>query len=354
MGGIRLFLALVVATGHLRAVLLTPANLNTLPSIELGMNAGFAVMFFYMISGFLISTGLSEKYPATRAGTLAFYESRFVRIFSLYWPALLLMLVVFNLWSWFGALSAIDKFTNLFIVVMDCRILFADYPGWHWDAGPFNMHQAWTLGAELVFYLLAPFILRSRKVALILFLLSAAIRLAIVSTTEFDGRMMYLFQPSTFLFFLIGHFAQEQSCRWLWLRSGKVGLLLLACSLLCVLNGRATWDGFRFWIAVVCFAAALPGIFALTKDSRRWNALGDLSYPVYLIHVMVLIKVIDWRLIERLPSPPNVVSLVYLVLVIVAAIAAHWLLEKPFAQVMRMCLRPAPRNDIVRSAGQSN
>ncbi|MDP3691884.1 acyltransferase [Bradyrhizobium sp.] len=339
MGAIRLFLALVVAVGHLRMLMLTPAGINTLPNIELGINAGFAVMFFYMISGFLISTGLTEKYPSTPAGALRFYEGRLVRIFSLYWPVLLLTFAVHNLWSWFGALSSIDKFTNVFIIGVDWRILFADYPGWHWDASPQYLHQAWTLGAELVFYLLAPFILRSWKVAMSLLLLSAAIRLAIVSTTPFDGRMMYLFLPSTLVFFLIGHFVQLLSLRWLWIRSGRIGLLFLACSWLWLRDGTATWDGFRFWAAVICFAAALPGIFSSTKDSARWNALGDLSYPVYLLHIVVMVKLMDFKLLERLPYPPLLITAVYLAVVIVSAIAVHWLLERPTAALMRSCFR---------------
>ena len=135
MGAIRLFLALVVAIDHLRAMILEPAHLNGLPPhIELGMNAGLAVMFFYIISGFLISTGLDEKYPPTWAGTSEFYQSRFIRIFSLYWPMLLLMFVAFNFWGWFSSLSVGDKLTNLFILGMDWRIMFASYPNLHWDA----------------------------------------------------------------------------------------------------------------------------------------------------------------------------------------------------------------------------
>jgi peptidoglycan/LPS O-acetylase OafA/YrhL len=57
---------------------------------------------------------------------------------------------------------------------------------------------AWTLGAELNFYLLAPFILRSWKIALALLLASAGVRAYLVATTVFDGRWTYVFAPSTF------------------------------------------------------------------------------------------------------------------------------------------------------------
>ena len=86
MGAIRLFLAFVVAADHLRVLILRPSGIDLIEYAKLGFNAGYAVLFFYVISGFLISFVLAEKYANDRAGTLRFYESRFVRIFALYWP----------------------------------------------------------------------------------------------------------------------------------------------------------------------------------------------------------------------------------------------------------------------------
>jgi peptidoglycan/LPS O-acetylase OafA/YrhL len=192
MGAIRLFLALVVAIDHLRSILLVPAGIPGIPEyLKLGMNAGYAVMFFYMISGFLISTGLAEKYEPTAAGTVAFYRGRFVRIFSLYWPMIGVIFLAFNgLAAAFLMLPLADQITSVIILGMDWRIAFADYPNEHWDASPVFLHPAWTLGAELTFYLVAPFLLRSRKAMLTVFVLSAAIRFGLVklSATTIDGR----------------------------------------------------------------------------------------------------------------------------------------------------------------------
>jgi peptidoglycan/LPS O-acetylase OafA/YrhL len=87
MGVLRLFLALVVALSHLQNQYLQPGHgIDVDWHWFLGVNAGFAVMWFYMISGFLMSTVLSDKYPSSLSGTLSFYTARGVRIFSLYWP----------------------------------------------------------------------------------------------------------------------------------------------------------------------------------------------------------------------------------------------------------------------------
>jgi peptidoglycan/LPS O-acetylase OafA/YrhL len=253
------------------------------------MNPGLAVMFFYMISGFLMSLVLSEKYAATTSGTLQFYQSRFIRIYSLYWPTLLFIFFAFGFWGWFAELSPGNKFTNLFILGMEWRIMFASYPDWHWDAsGPF-FHQAWTLGAELTFYIAAPFILRSWRIALSIFVVSATIRGIFVATTVFDGRWTYLFLPSTFMFFLIGHFARVISRHWPTLKTGHCGALMLGLGFLaCLLKRPVNWDSWQFWLAVFCFAASIPGVFERTKRAALLNALGDLSFPVYLVHLMVV------------------------------------------------------------------
>src|SRR5262245_44512780 len=57
MGAIRLALAWIVALDHFRVIALTPRSIGLdtlLPN--LGLNGGIAVMLFYVISGFLIST----------------------------------------------------------------------------------------------------------------------------------------------------------------------------------------------------------------------------------------------------------------------------------------------------------
>jgi peptidoglycan/LPS O-acetylase OafA/YrhL len=98
VGAIRLFLALVVAFDHWRDLVITPAghalSVRQETIVKLGFNAGYAVLFFYVISGFLIAFTLRHNYDAGRAGALPFYRNRFVRIFSLYWPMIAISFLV--------------------------------------------------------------------------------------------------------------------------------------------------------------------------------------------------------------------------------------------------------------------
>lgn len=86
MGILRLFLALCVATSHYRIIVLGQygSSERDAPFIIysfLGLDAGHAVFIFYIISGFLISYALQNKY---KNETYRFYRARIKRLYPLY------------------------------------------------------------------------------------------------------------------------------------------------------------------------------------------------------------------------------------------------------------------------------
>ena|SRR5262249_2140982 len=95
MGLIRLFLACGVVLAHGQDQALGP--LNELKGLELSIDplwtfnvlGGRSVIYFYIVSGFLISFVLHTKYPETGKGTRAFFWSRFLRIYPLWWALLI-------------------------------------------------------------------------------------------------------------------------------------------------------------------------------------------------------------------------------------------------------------------------
>jgi peptidoglycan/LPS O-acetylase OafA/YrhL len=356
VGAIRLFLALVVAIGHLQGIVLQPAGLGVPGYYMLGMNAGYAVLFFYVISGFLMSMVLSEKYSATLQGTLQFYKSRFIRIFSLYWPmALLIIILSTDIRNAFLAASPADKLTNIFVIGMDWRIPFADYPSEHWEAAVFGLRQAWTLSAELAFYFVAPFVLRSRVLTVAALVGSAMTRAYAVHATGFDPRWTYYFLPSTFLFFIIGHIVYRASRRTRWLDTGVAGAILLSSSVVFLLVPTyAEWDSFRFWCSVLCFALSLPGTFAATQANRWFTRIGDLSYPVYMVHLILLILLINVGLFPVLPRSGTFITLLFCGLTVITAVAAHEVMEKPTAALFRKLLSRGPLNRATTAEAQAS
>jgi peptidoglycan/LPS O-acetylase OafA/YrhL len=127
MGLVRLFLAWVVAADHWRVLTLAPWSIEIDDHYKLGFNAGYAVMFFYVISGFLITYTLTRNYDRSLSGTLKFYKKRFIRIFSLYWPLVLVAFLVVDLaWPRFLAAGPLEKAGNLLLFGLDWRTVIAN------------------------------------------------------------------------------------------------------------------------------------------------------------------------------------------------------------------------------------
>jgi len=100
------------------------------------------------------------------------------------------------------------------------------------------------------------------------------------------------------------------------------------------------WDGRQFWIAILCFAVALPSVFAATRKNRLLNALGDLSYPIYLIHIVALGVMLPGDSVARYAAivGSDLVVAGALCGVVVMAAGVHWLIERPVSHLMRAIL----------------
>ena len=349
MGAVRLFLALVVAYDHWRSNALAAKGIALDTNLTFGFNAGQAVTFFYVVSGFLITYGLSHKYGDN---TRAFYKARFVRIYSLYWPLVLVsFFVVPKAWATFSGVNPFAQFTGIFLIGADWGTAFSSVLG---SAATIEgLHQAWTLGAELVFYLAAPLFMRSWKIGMALLAASFIFRavLVIVNGPGFgSGIWNYYFIGSTFGFFMLGHLVCLASQRWGVLSNRTLGSVLLVSSFVFMNEGGRipAFDTPNFWAGVLCFTFALPGLFEATRDVRWLNALGELSYPLYLAHGIVLAAwarpvLLPMALDLGIASPLSIgygAMVIYMLASIAAAMAAHRWLEIPVAKFMRSIRRP--------------
>lgn len=327
--------------------MLLPQSLGPDDAYKAGFNAGYAVMFFYVISGFLITFTLRLNYERDFAGTAAFYRNRFIRIYSLYWPLVILsFLMIGGTWSRFVAAGIWDKFTGVFLFGMDWRVAFAGYPATHYDAAIGGLHQAWTLGAEMTFYLLAPLLMSSWKIGATLLAASLALRAYFVVKlgTDLHDVWTYHFIGTTFCFFMLGHLVGLLGQR---LARPLIGILLLFCSFGFMAFGGSygSYDTLRLWGSVLLFTLCLPGLFEATKNIRWMNHIGDLSYPLYLVHTSILILFGPFIIEHVLPlktldarTSAYVSVAVYLAVAIAASFIVHNAIERPVARLMRSML----------------
>jgi peptidoglycan/LPS O-acetylase OafA/YrhL len=352
VGAIRLFLALGVVYAHTRHDVNLHVGLTADRGWWLNIIGGRAVIFFYMVSGFLISYALHEKYQPTTAGTLAFFRSRFLRIFPLWWVLLIACVIVDKPpWPQAHSLMALAPAA---LFGTDWLIAFWTYPTRYWGVFPYGAVIGWTLGAELTFYAMAPWMLRSGRIALALLLTSAMVRLAVAILLPADENGLYVtwgyfFFPAVLMFFLLGHYANVLA------RAFPLGTPISIAAL--ALAGFFSWlDPFFIgsvwsYLSCICFAAALPGLFAVSKDNRIFNFLGDLTYPLYLTHTMTVVTIFwPWEFAKPIGdvllagaayfgSPAIggafLMAAVYCITLAVAA-AAHFAVERPARRLADM------------------
>ena len=307
MGLMRFMLALAVASGHASGFFGT----YIYPKVP----GSHAVQIFYMISGFLIALILSGKYADTPQGNWIFYSNRAVKIYVPYLAILavttLVWLVAYAVSRNAGPLGVFIKdgstmslgawvfaiVTNLFLLGMEWGSMLIDRGG-ELLFSPYAIEQppnaiqftiiipAWTLSLELAFYLIAPFVLR-RHVLLI-----AAIALASY-TFRFQAyahgyrsiALEYRFFPFELSLFLYGAlsyrlyaFLKERD-----MFKPRLSLAMTAaCALTAISLPKYLSQHQHQMYALV--GLLLPALFDFSTRHRWDRWLGDLSYPLYLVH----------------------------------------------------------------------
>jgi peptidoglycan/LPS O-acetylase OafA/YrhL len=356
MGAIRLFLALSVVLWHV-------------PNHVLGgVDAGVAVLFFFIISGFYMAMVIEERYGA--AGETGwrwrFYASRLLRLFPAYFATAGLILLEMALAPRrHMALSEMGQplWSSVLIVAMNLTILGQDIfqafvnsltnhepngftaaaaaamPDGFFYGGFMLIGQAWSLASELLFYALAPFVVRSPLRIAVLFVASLAIRWTLIFGLGFSSEIWsYNFFPGTLCLFLLGSIAYRLYARVRTKAAAPVVGLAIAAAIAAfslwsiwryggvLLIDRATgYDTPRLWLAFVAFAASLPFLFAACKANPLDRWIGELSYPLYLVHGTVL-SIIFYKL--RLPGGDPLWDVAAVLLSLGAATLMFWFIDR--------------------------
>ena len=183
--------------------------------------------------------------------------------------------------------------------------------------------QAWSLSMELSFYFLAPFIIRlsNRRIGLVL-LVSVALRLFIeLKGPEYDLLARRCF-PAELCFFLTG----VMSYRLLnqikeYKKAGIIGFISLVVIAYAVFfYDSIDYPGSVVLLTVITYLS-IPFVFVLTKNSMFDRFLGKISYPVYMVHFLII------AVFEESLEEYSVFSL--LAVVTCAALLVHFFIETP-------------------------
>lgn len=315
MGIFRIALAACVLFGHGAPL----GHLNWVPSTT-------AVEMFFVISGFYMQMILAERYTPERLGSryaARFYLARYSRLFPAYLLCLILVLlasVVYSvligkdaplvaqwkalfalplnannlaLWIWLLVCNATMSLQDLMLVlaVNDATAHFTidRMTTEYYVATALAIPQAWSLSVELVFYAVAPFLLRQRNGVLIGVFLVALVAKVGAMLASGLGDLPYRLTPFVFVDFLAGALVYRYRS---FLTSGSVlegrfGLWT-AYAIVAILVAAVPQTDPRVAIVMVALTALVtPTVFAATRRVRGDNEIGELSYPFYIFHLLI-------------------------------------------------------------------
>lgn len=272
-----------------------------------------------MISGFLISYILVERkaYPNVRC----FYVNRYLRLYPVYFVVALLTFFVFASASAAGrdvklftiyhsapfAANFLLIFSNVTLFMQDW-VMFAGVVGnklvflTDFSKSEVVLYpallvpQAWTLGVELAFYLVAPYILPNKRMLLSLLALSVSLRIYLVYIgLGTKDPWSYRFFPTELSLFLLGALAHQVLLpRYQKMLSiGRIGKYASMATYFFIIFSLVysfipVNETLKTFVLFTLFLVLMPFTF-IFQSNRKWDKwIGDLSYPIYICHMLVI------------------------------------------------------------------
>jgi peptidoglycan/LPS O-acetylase OafA/YrhL len=328
VGVLRMVLAMSVVLGH-----------GVGYSYLIPINGNAAVRCFFIVSGFYMAMILQGEYSR---GTRRFYINRTLRIF----PAYLAVVGITLAYRSFVGSPLTCFFNNLNLDSLHLQSYLATFgiigmdhlrPAWG-EAGLLNCRvvpQAWSLETELLFYLAAPFLLR--RLTFLKAFFGLAVSSLIFWWEQTIGGIPWWAIPTGIPFFMAGALA------YISLESLKSRVRIkplfvalgITTTIACygfVMHLEALSDPFdiRYAPLYALIVILVPFAFSATSALRWDKWLGDLSYPVYLVHILLVEIAFDhppllhykWR------------STFWIVIaVLIASIVLHWLVDIPIERI---------------------
>ncbi|WP_308724691.1 acyltransferase family protein [Metapseudomonas otitidis] len=284
----------------------------------------FAVQMFYMVSGFYMALVWNERYATSDRAFRTFYLNRFLRIYPQYAIVLVLSIAVSG-YAWvtqdrhpiavaqnfplseisagwvYGTQASLLGLESLLFLerAPDGGLTFttnfaeASQPPLHYYV---FVPQAWSLGLELMFYLLVPFLLSKTRLIVSIVILSLAARAIAWHQGFSHDPWTYRFFPFEIAIFLAGSLSLR-----LWQRipdsfisqiSNPIVHISATLTLIATIFKfnllHETLGEASYWLIYLVAFLLLPVVFDASRHSEKDRIIGDLSYPIYISHLMII------------------------------------------------------------------
>lgn len=345
MGILRLFLAISVFQEH------------TGPLFGLSLVDGkLPVQEFFFISGFYMSLILNEKYIGRNA-YVAYISNRFLRLYPAYIAVVLLVIVcmfffhVYPYDAWQQLFPRLSLPTLLFIIGTQWTMAGQDVM-YFLTLNPItgalafpntadhllSVHDlnfipvGWSLSTEILFFVIAPFIVRRqwRDIASLI-VISILLRVVLYSIMgTMNDPWSYRYFPFELAIFLGGalcyrYYRFLKHHRMLALHAGTIPWLcaLIGIVSICIVPFAipTLTDTQR---TVVCLSAlflSIPFLFSWSGKSVVDRFIGELAYPLYLVHLLL------WNLSQQWQLPLSNIEVLLVALMVSVGIVI--VIERP-------------------------
>ncbi len=187
---------------------------------------------------------------------------------------------------------------------------------------------AWTLSMEIYCYLMVPMLARARDREIAILALGSFLVTLFIATQHDANPWFRSFFPAELYLFLIGFLSYRLRSHLISKFSTVYSVIFLLLMFSYRYIPMLDWnDGNGYNIVIYgLFAVALPALFKLGENLPFERKFGELSYPVYISHTVVLSIVQQLNLIHNVPM--RVWIIINLVIIVLVS-TALFLLAKP-------------------------
>ncbi len=287
-----------------------------------------AIYAFFIISGFYMSFVLNQKYIGKRNSYLLYITNRLLRIYPLYWLLLILSILLSGVLFLLGKESyGIQSFMNFYsylystnnlllwlsIVYEVIRHISLIIHSGYFYTDPqvvffSTLGMTWTLNHEILFYLLAPVLVRSKgilryiKIFVVVF-----IAYLFFHYRWLDFRLTSYFFIHSLVYFILGYVSfllfERFQLHKISVRLASVGTVILWAVIMCYLllplpHLQYKWMVIEDWIFYALIVCTLPFAFQFSNRFRWDRKIATLSYPIYMSHLLTNQVLISAGIVE--------------------------------------------------------
>lgn len=327
----------------------------------------YAVFGFYVLSGFLMTKVMHDKYSYTVGGRVAFAVNRVLRLFPLYWIAAMFSLSIVMIYG-----EEIAKAHNSSIYIPEGSAIISNFSmlflSWYPNSvEPRLVPPSWALTVELFFYMLICMgISKNVTRVFVWFLLSVGyVAYSYFYEYGFESRYFtfmaasFPFSVGALIYFLDKKFEFNKVRAFKILNPSFLMVILffsvgffVVMKYVGVLKQVDYGFYFCFVVMVVLISSVVSGKGIVFVSKRVDRIAGCLSYPMYLFHWQLALVV---SVLMYGGEPDSVLKKIVVLLGVTISVALvtwilYWCVDRPLERLRdRVKSRMALRCENLRS-----